>query len=80
MYGENKHAPRTSVYTMSERSFEASGAGARSGIPRWSGNTLREERYERCLHVRQLPDGFLLRRLINHEGRPEHRVEGVLEG
>jgi hypothetical protein len=46
MYGENKHAPRTSVYTMSERSFEASGAGARSGIPRWSGNTLREGRYE----------------------------------
>ena len=25
----------------SERSFEASGAGARSGIPRWSGNILR---------------------------------------
>jgi nucleoside-diphosphate-sugar epimerase len=34
----NKHAQRTSVYTMSERSFEASGAGARSGSPRWSGN------------------------------------------
>ena len=34
----NKHAPRTSVFTQSERSFEASGAGARSGIPRWSGN------------------------------------------
>ena len=33
-----KHAQRTSVYTMSERSLEASGAGARSGIPRWSGN------------------------------------------
>jgi glycosyltransferase involved in cell wall biosynthesis len=39
----NKHAPRTSVYTMSERSFEASGAGARSGIPRWSGNARMRE-------------------------------------
>jgi len=27
-----------SVYTISERSLKASGAGARSGIPRWSGN------------------------------------------
>jgi hypothetical protein len=28
---------------MSERSFEASGAGARSGIPRWSGNARMRE-------------------------------------
>ncbi len=34
----NKHAPRTSVHTKSERSLEVSGAGASSGIPRWSGN------------------------------------------
>ena len=50
----NKHALRTSVYTMSERSFEASGAGARSGIPRWSGNGSETPRQGkpmyRCYH------------------------------
>jgi len=49
----NKHAPRTSVYTMSERSFEASEAGARSGIPRWSGNAgMRNARIREFVNAR----------------------------
>ena len=35
----NKHAQRTSVYTMCERSFEASEAGERRDILRWSVNS-----------------------------------------
>ena len=38
---EDKH-----TCAKSERSFEASGAGARSGIPRWSGNARMRELLE----------------------------------